>query len=396
MVSGMGVHIQTGFSDWDRRLKDFLAQLDKTRFGIVSDERNADIRIRAKEAEEGLWFFFGPGEGEGEAVRIPEKDLGPETFQNALLLVALETECRREKALVAGLVSGVGHAVENQLTGILGTAELLALDVSVGTIRENALCVSRLLRLLGGAFRVTEETSLAIRMILDVGSGVLRSVCGCPVNPDPAPAGQVMVKPSVFFPHLVLWGHTVKRYFPQEKGLVFGVAAKKERVCFFLQTKDGRKIPQPKAMQREFACDLKASSPAVAEKPETEEHPLILVVDDERFIRELTGKMLVRLGYTALFAENCESALAMLATHGGKIGCVLLDVAMPGTDGLACLDRIREKDGKVRVIMATGHDVAEEEERFRNAGAMGAIQKPYGLDALERAVAAAVSGKNLI
>ena len=102
--------------------------------------------------------------------------------------------------------------------------------------------------------------------------------------------------------------------------------------------------------------------------------PLVLVVDDEATIREVVRRYLEADGLQVVEAGDGETALAMVADHRPDV--VILDVMMPGTDGIEVLRRIRA-DGDAYVIMLTAR--AEEVDRVigLSVGADDYVTKPF-------------------
>ena len=81
--------------------------------------------------------------------------------------------------------------------------------------------------------------------------------------------------------------------------------------------------------------------------------PRILIVDDQAAIREELSYALTHDGYLTTEAQNAEAAFAALGK--GDIAMVLLDIKMPGIDGLQALDRIKKDWSRVPVVMISGH-----------------------------------------
>jgi len=79
----------------------------------------------------------------------------------------------------------------------------------------------------------------------------------------------------------------------------------------------------------------------------------ILVVDDEENIRELYREELESEGYTVFTAESAEKALEILDRE--KIDVVILDLRMPGTDGLAALEKMMVKKRDLSVLINTAY-----------------------------------------
>ena len=79
----------------------------------------------------------------------------------------------------------------------------------------------------------------------------------------------------------------------------------------------------------------------------------ILIVDDEEDFRETMAKMLRHRNIQTETADGCEEALAKFAVKPFEV--VIMDVSMPGLDGIQCLGLIKEKWPSTEVIILTGH-----------------------------------------
>ncbi|MCK4501413.1 MAG: sigma-54-dependent Fis family transcriptional regulator [Desulfuromonadales bacterium] len=106
----------------------------------------------------------------------------------------------------------------------------------------------------------------------------------------------------------------------------------------------------------------------------------ILIVDDEKSIRDSLSGILLDEGFTPLTAESGEEALAKLREE--KPDLVLLDIWMPGLDGLETLTRIREINPDQLVVMMSGHGTIETAVRSTKLGAYDFIEKPLSLEKL--------------
>ena len=103
----------------------------------------------------------------------------------------------------------------------------------------------------------------------------------------------------------------------------------------------------------------------------------VLIVDDERDVRELTAEALETRGYGTLTAADGEKALALYAKKGHEIDLVLLDLGMPGMGGRRCLRELLRMDPGVRVLVASGYAFNGNAGEIAKAGAAGFIGKPY-------------------
>jgi len=110
---------------------------------------------------------------------------------------------------------------------------------------------------------------------------------------------------------------------------------------------------------------------------ETSHQGLILVVDDEEFLRVLCGRMLGRLGYDVVMAANGQEALDVYRERSDEIVCVILDLIMPGMDGVEVHEKLTAMDPEALVVMTSGYHRQEISARFEGRGLAGFIQKPY-------------------
>lgn len=106
----------------------------------------------------------------------------------------------------------------------------------------------------------------------------------------------------------------------------------------------------------------------------------VLIVDDELDIREGSERILKRMGFNVTTAANGEEGLDNFKTV--KPAIVLLDLKMPGIDGLEVLRRIREIDDNVIVIVITGYATVETAIQAMKQGAYDFIPKPFEPDQL--------------
>jgi two-component system nitrogen regulation response regulator NtrX len=107
-------------------------------------------------------------------------------------------------------------------------------------------------------------------------------------------------------------------------------------------------------------------------------HGKILIVDDEAGIRESLGSILRDEHYTVDAVESAEAALQRIAA--GEFDVVLLDVWLPGIDGMEALTRIQGLENAPAVIMISGHGTIETAVRATKLGAFDFIEKPLSLE----------------
>ncbi len=104
----------------------------------------------------------------------------------------------------------------------------------------------------------------------------------------------------------------------------------------------------------------------------------ILIVDDEAGIRQSLKGVLEDEGYKAAAVESAEACLELL--HKRSFELVLLDVWLPGMDGLAALEKIRELENPPEVIMISGHGTIETAVRATKLGAYDFLEKPLSIE----------------
>jgi two-component system nitrogen regulation response regulator NtrX len=106
--------------------------------------------------------------------------------------------------------------------------------------------------------------------------------------------------------------------------------------------------------------------------------PNVLIVDDESGIRESLKGVLEDEGYTAALAESGEVCLEILDKRPYDV--VLLDVWLPGMDGLETLQKIKQSEEAPEVIMISGHGTIETAVRATKLGAFDFLEKPLSLE----------------
>jgi len=107
----------------------------------------------------------------------------------------------------------------------------------------------------------------------------------------------------------------------------------------------------------------------------------LLVVDDEDSLRLLVHDELVNSGYQVDTAESGERALELIAEK--KFDIVILDIRMPGIDGLEVLKHIREEGIKSKVILLTGVNELKIARDSLELGADDFLMKPYDFRTLK-------------
>jgi DNA-binding response OmpR family regulator len=81
----------------------------------------------------------------------------------------------------------------------------------------------------------------------------------------------------------------------------------------------------------------------------------ILVVDDRRYARRVAYRILSEVGYRVLEAEDGEEALDALHSISGRVDLLMIDVVMPGVDGVSLANQVWEQWPKMRILFMSGH-----------------------------------------
>src|SRR5476651_2562247 len=110
----------------------------------------------------------------------------------------------------------------------------------------------------------------------------------------------------------------------------------------------------------------------------------ILIADDDAVARRLVENMVQKCGYETLVVDSGDAAIAMLtAPDAPAIDAVVLDLVMPGLDGMGVLARIREAGLNVPVIVQTAHGGIDNVVSAMRAGAHDFVVKPVGVERLQ-------------
>lgn len=112
----------------------------------------------------------------------------------------------------------------------------------------------------------------------------------------------------------------------------------------------------------------------------------ILVVDDEAAVRAFATTALRVKGHQVLVARSGQEALELFGIDRRGIDLVLLDLTMPFMSGEETLERLRSVDPRTPVILSSGYNLTQVQERFEGKGVVGFLWKPYTSAELDRAV----------
>jgi two-component system response regulator AtoC len=119
----------------------------------------------------------------------------------------------------------------------------------------------------------------------------------------------------------------------------------------------------------------------------------ILVVDDEHLIRWSLEQNLKKQGYEVITAGSGEDALQMAREHQPDL--VLLDIQLPGISGIEVLEKVKDLDEDIIVVMLTAHGGLETAVNAMRLGAFDYVSKPFNLDELSIIIRKALENSDL-
>lgn len=145
-------------------------------------------------------------------------------------------------------------------------------------------------------------------------------------------------------------------------------------------------LPVSTSKQREAVRAVESGERPVIGKGER-----ILLVDDERHLRDMAKRLLEGLGYQVVLAESGEEAEAYYRDHHRDVDLVILDVVLVGLSSTETLRRLREIHQGVKVLVSSGHSRDGEPKHLLRRGVSGFIQKPYGIEEVSQAIQKALT-----
>jgi CheY-like chemotaxis protein len=120
---------------------------------------------------------------------------------------------------------------------------------------------------------------------------------------------------------------------------------------------------------------------------------LILVVDDEVPIQEVTKETLESYGYKVLTASDGAEAIALYAENKEKIQVVLLDIMMPYMDGPATIRALQKLNPQVKIIAASGLKINGKAAEMAGGGVKTFLSKPYTAEKLLKTLAEVLNSR---
>ncbi|MBU1068235.1 response regulator [Myxococcota bacterium] len=123
---------------------------------------------------------------------------------------------------------------------------------------------------------------------------------------------------------------------------------------------------------------------------------IVLFVDDEETVRNVGKRLLKRMGFEVLLANDGVEAVEMFARYGETIGLVILDMTMPRMDGKEALEQIKQIRPDVKIVLSTGYSERDVATNFQGRGFDAFIQKPYNYRELKDLVRMVLASTDFI
>lgn len=112
----------------------------------------------------------------------------------------------------------------------------------------------------------------------------------------------------------------------------------------------------------------------------------ILLVEDEAFVREVTGEVLRSAGYEVLVARDAAEAAGVYSARPGGVELLLSDVILPGENGRALARRLRRENPELKVLLVTGYAEQMGLQGGQGEAAEECLAKPFSTEVLLRRV----------
>jgi two-component system, cell cycle sensor histidine kinase and response regulator CckA len=137
-------------------------------------------------------------------------------------------------------------------------------------------------------------------------------------------------------------------------------------------------------------CSTKVVAPAVSPVAAAVEvwrgSGTILVIDDEKAVRDVTSRFLVLSGFTVLVAPDGADGLAVFRQHQETIDALIVDLTMPGLGGLEVAEAVRSLRPDLPIVLMTGFNVHDAPLQYEGYGITGFVKKPFNRAELITAV----------
>jgi FixJ family two-component response regulator len=114
--------------------------------------------------------------------------------------------------------------------------------------------------------------------------------------------------------------------------------------------------------------------------------PVVCVIDDDVSVLRAVSRLLTALGYTVQSFKSAQQFLERPAEDDSEVGCLVLDVHMPGMSGLELQEELARSGRDLPIVFVTGAADETLKQRAYSSGALDFLEKPFTDSSLERAV----------
>ncbi len=122
---------------------------------------------------------------------------------------------------------------------------------------------------------------------------------------------------------------------------------------------------------------------------------IVLFVDDEETVRNVGKRLLKRMGFEVILANDGQEAVETFARYGQTIGLVIMDMTMPRMDGKEALEHIKKIRPDVKIVLSTGYSERDVAANFQGRGFDAFIQKPYNYREIKDLIRMVLAGADL-
>lgn len=150
------------------------------------------------------------------------------------------------------------------------------------------------------------------------------------------------------------------------------------------------------ALESEKVTETQESGILTAEEDASAEVPLsgtALVVDDEKNVLRIAVAMVKMCGFNVISAHDGADAVSTFREHAEEIDVVMMDLTMPNMDGVAAMHKLRLIKPDVKIILTSGFNEQEFNERINGQVPSGFIRKPYSVKEVEAELRRVVRGQ---
>lgn len=132
--------------------------------------------------------------------------------------------------------------------------------------------------------------------------------------------------------------------------------------------------------------NMETTGPTAASQHPSHPQPSILLVDDEPLVLSTLSDMLRHLGFRVIAAADGAEALALAAAPQGAADVALLDLTLTEPSARAILERLKQAQPSIRVLLTSGYPLDDRTRQLLDAGADGFVQKPFRFATLQERI----------